>query len=91
MTVPSVPSSASNPARAGSGAIVAAPFPEGPVVPISPWGREQPPVDIVHGFVGSLPGILYNQALTGLGVNPVSTDRLWGAGLTLILVIAPRR
>ena len=31
-----------NPADAGSGAVVAAPFPESPVVPISPWGHTQP-------------------------------------------------
>jgi phosphate transport system permease protein len=31
-----------NPADAGSGAVVAAPFPESPVVPISPWGDAQP-------------------------------------------------
>jgi phosphate transport system permease protein len=31
-----------NPADAGSGAVVAAPFPELPVVPISPWGDAQP-------------------------------------------------
>src|SRR5262249_38898293 len=31
-----------NPADAGSGAVVAAPFPESPVVPISPWGYTQP-------------------------------------------------
>lgn len=36
--MPSVP----NPADAGSGAVVAAPFPEAPVVPISPWGRGRP-------------------------------------------------
>ncbi len=31
-----------NPANAGSGAVVAAPFPESPVVPISPWGDARP-------------------------------------------------
>jgi phosphate transport system permease protein len=31
-----------NPADAGSGAVVAAPFPESPVVPISPWGDTRP-------------------------------------------------
>ena len=31
-----------NPADAGSGAVVAAPFPESPVVPISPWGDARP-------------------------------------------------
>ena len=31
-----------NPADAGSGAVVAGPFPESPVVPISPWGSARP-------------------------------------------------
>jgi phosphate transport system permease protein len=31
-----------NPSDAGSGAVVAAPFPEQPVVPISPWGEGRP-------------------------------------------------
>ncbi len=31
-----------NPSAAGSGAVVAAPFPESPVIPISPWGRTKP-------------------------------------------------
>ncbi|MEY8014222.1 phosphate ABC transporter permease PstA [Mycobacterium servetii] len=44
--------------------------------------------DIFHGFIGSLPGMIYNQVSAGAGVNPVPTDRLWGAALTLILVIA---
>lgn len=44
--------------------------------------------DAFHGFIGSLPGMIYNQVSAGAGVNPVPTDRLWGAALTLILVIA---
>ncbi|HYB80071.1 MAG TPA: phosphate ABC transporter permease PstA [Mycobacterium sp.] len=44
--------------------------------------------DIFSGFMGSLPGMMYDQASAGAGVNPVPTDRLWGAALTLILVIA---
>jgi phosphate transport system permease protein len=44
--------------------------------------------DIAHGFMGSLPGMMYDQTSAGAGVNPVPTDRLWGAALTLILVIA---
>ncbi|MDD4866657.1 MAG: phosphate ABC transporter permease PstA [Mycobacterium sp.] len=44
--------------------------------------------DVFHGFRGSLPGMIYNQASAGAGVNPVPTDRLWGAALTLILLIA---
>lgn len=44
--------------------------------------------DIFSGFMGTLPGMMYHQTLAGAGVNPVPTDRLWGAALTLILVIA---
>lgn len=44
--------------------------------------------NIFSGFMGTLPGMMYNQTNAGAGVNPVPTDRLWGAALTLILVIA---
>jgi phosphate transport system permease protein len=44
--------------------------------------------DIFSGFMGSLPGMMYDQTSAGAGTNPVPTDRLWGAALTLILVIA---
>ncbi|WP_343601259.1 phosphate ABC transporter permease PstA [Mycobacterium sp.] len=44
--------------------------------------------DIFSGFMGSLPGMMYDQTLAGAGGNPVPTDRLWGAALTLILLIA---
>jgi phosphate transport system permease protein len=44
--------------------------------------------DIFNGFMGTLPGMMFNQTVAGAGVNPVPTDRLWGAGLTLILMIA---
>jgi phosphate transport system permease protein len=44
--------------------------------------------DIFNGFMGSLPGMIYDQTSAGAGVNPVPTDRLWGAALTLILMIA---
>jgi phosphate transport system permease protein len=44
--------------------------------------------NIFTGFMGSLPGMMYNQTSVGAGVNPIPTDRLWGAALTLILVIA---
>ena len=44
--------------------------------------------NIFSGFMGSLPGMMYNQTSAGAGVNPVPTERLWGAALTLILVIA---
>ncbi|EUA92701.1 binding--dependent transport system inner membrane component family protein [Mycobacterium ulcerans str. Harvey] len=44
--------------------------------------------DIFSGYMGSLPGMMYDQTTMGAGMNPVPTDRLWGAALTLILVIA---
>jgi phosphate transport system permease protein len=40
------------------------------------------------GFMGSLPGMMYDQTAAGAGANPISTDRLWGAALTLIVLIA---
>ena len=44
--------------------------------------------DIFHGFMGSLPGMMYDQTSAGAGTSPIPTDRLWGAALTLILLIA---
>jgi phosphate transport system permease protein len=44
--------------------------------------------NIFSGFMGSLPGMMYYQISAGAGSNPVPTDRLWGAALTLILMIA---
>ncbi len=44
--------------------------------------------DMFGGFMGSLPGMMYDQTTAGAGLNPVATDRLWGAALTLILLIA---
>jgi phosphate transport system permease protein len=44
--------------------------------------------DIFSGFMGTLPGMIYNQTSAGAGVNPVPTERLWGAALTLVLMIA---
>ena len=44
--------------------------------------------DMFKGFMGSLPGMMYDQTSAGAGANPVPTDRLWGAALTLILLIA---
>src|ERR1700712_1678355 len=46
--------------------------------------------DMFNGFMGSLPGMMYDQTSAGAGANPVPTDRLWGAGLTLIVLIALR-
>jgi phosphate transport system permease protein len=44
--------------------------------------------NIFSGFMGSLPGMMYDQTSAGAGANPVPTDRLWGAALTLILLVA---
>ena len=44
--------------------------------------------DIFTGFMGSLPGMMYDQTSMGAGANPIPTDRLWGAALTLIVLIA---
>jgi phosphate transport system permease protein len=44
--------------------------------------------DMFNGFMGSLPGMMYDQTSAGAGANPVPTDRLWGAALTLVLLIA---
>lgn len=44
--------------------------------------------NVLSGFMGSLPGMMYDQTSVGAPVNPVPTERLWGAALTLILVIA---
>lgn len=44
--------------------------------------------DMFGGFMGSLPGMMYDQISAGAGANPVPTDRLCGAALTLILLIA---
>jgi len=38
--------------------------------------------------MGSLPGMMYDQESAGAGAIPAPTDRLWGAALTLILLIA---
>jgi phosphate transport system permease protein len=32
--------------------------------------------------------MMFNQTTAGASLNPIPTDRLWGAALTLILVIA---
>ena len=44
--------------------------------------------DMFGGFMGSLPGMMYDETSAGAGANPIPTDRLWGAALTLILLIA---
>jgi len=45
-------------------------------------------VNMFSGFMGSLPGMIYDQTSAGAGANPIPTDRLWGAALTLIMLIA---
>jgi phosphate transport system permease protein len=44
--------------------------------------------DMFGGFMGSLPGMMYDQTSAGAGANPVPTDRLWGAAFTLVVLIA---
>lgn len=44
--------------------------------------------NMFDGFMGSLPGMMYDQTSAGAGANPVPTDRLWGAALTLVILIA---
>ncbi|MGV0634440.1 phosphate ABC transporter permease PstA [Mycolicibacillus trivialis] len=43
--------------------------------------------DMLSGFMGSLPGMMYDETSAGAGTNVIPTDRMWGAGLTLILLI----
>jgi phosphate transport system permease protein len=43
--------------------------------------------DMFHGFMGSLPGMMYDQTSVGAGTSAVPTERLWGDALTLILLI----
>lgn len=44
--------------------------------------------NMFSGFMGTLPGMMYDQTSAGAGANPILTDRLWGAALTLILLVA---
>jgi phosphate transport system permease protein len=44
--------------------------------------------NIFSGFMGSLPGMMYDQNSAGAGTIPIPTNRLWGAALTLIALIA---
>ncbi len=44
--------------------------------------------DMSNGFMASLPGMMYNQASAGAGINPIATERMWGAALTLVILIA---
>jgi phosphate transport system permease protein len=45
-------------------------------------------LDASAGVMGSLPGMMFDQISVGGGTNPLPTERLWGAALTLILMIA---
>jgi phosphate transport system permease protein len=44
--------------------------------------------NLFSGFMGSLPGMMYDQTSAGAGASPIPTNRLWGAALTLIVLIA---
>ena len=57
-----------DPSAAGSGAVVAAPFPESPVVPISPWGRAQPRVgDRIFRRLAQASGVLIVVLIVAIG------------------------
>jgi phosphate transport system permease protein len=57
-----------NPSAAGSGAVVAAPFPESPVVPISPWGRAKPRVgDRIFRRLAQGSGLLIVVLIAAMG------------------------
>ena len=57
-----------NPSAAGSGAVVAAPFPESPVVPISPWGRAKPRVgDRIFRWLAQSSGFLIVVLVIAIG------------------------
>ena len=44
--------------------------------------------DMFNGFQGSLPGMMFDQVSAGGAGNPVTSDRLWGAALTLVILVA---
>jgi phosphate transport system permease protein len=44
--------------------------------------------NMFNGFMGSLPSMMYDQTSAGAGAYQIPTDRLWGAALTLIMLIA---
>jgi phosphate transport system permease protein len=57
-----------NPADAGSGAVVAAPFPEAPVVPISPWGDSRPRLgDRIFRWLAESSGVLIVVLIVAIG------------------------
>jgi phosphate transport system permease protein len=58
-----------NPTDAGSGAVVAAPFPESPVVPISPWGHAKPRLgDRIFRWLSEASGVLIVVLIAAIGV-----------------------
>ncbi|WP_374024339.1 phosphate ABC transporter permease subunit PstC [Mycobacterium sp. HNNTM2301] len=71
-----------NPADAGSGATVALPFPEAPLIPISPWGKARPHVGdrafrwlangsalLIVVVIGAIGGFLLLRAIPALQRN----------------------
>ncbi len=71
-----------NPTHAGSGEVVAAPFPGPPVVPISPWGYGTPPLGdrifrrfsegaglLIVALVAGIGGFLFWRAIPALARN----------------------
>jgi phosphate transport system permease protein len=57
-----------NPADAGSGAVVAAPIPESPVVPISPWGDSRPRLgDRIFRWLAESSGALIVVLIVAIG------------------------
>lgn len=57
-----------NPTDAGSGAVVAAPFPESPVVPISPWGAARPHLgDRVFRVLAQAAGVFIVIVIVAIG------------------------
>ncbi|OBH82766.1 phosphate ABC transporter permease subunit PstC [Mycobacterium scrofulaceum] len=57
-----------NPADAGSGATVAAPFPEAPLIPISPWGAARPHVgDRAFRWLATGSGLLIVVVIGAIG------------------------
>lgn len=45
-------------------------------------------LNVFRGSMGTLPGMMYDQTSAGAGINPVPTERMWGAALTLIALVA---
>ncbi|ORW24662.1 phosphate ABC transporter permease [Mycobacterium palustre] len=57
-----------DPSAAGSGAVVAAPYPESPVVPISPWGNARPRLgDRVFRRLAQGSGVLIVALIAAIG------------------------